>query len=544
MKYFSFPCGCSFPIVAEREGQIPLLKFDVRECNYNCSEVWLMLSKGLTKGVFQLDSHLGRQWCKRFKPTTLTHMAALGAALRPGVLLTKDERGVSATENYARKKNGEEPIDLIHPVIDKILCDTYGQMLFQEQAQAIGREVAGFNLVEADELRKAVGGKDQAKLAKVGEKFLAGVEKSGVISKELGTFVWENIKKSGRYLFVRSHSYSYGVNGYWSCLFKAHFPLYFFTAYLKNSFNEQKPFEEINELVNEAKLFDIEVKTPSVLNLKRHFDTDGEKIYFGLVDIKGVGNTHFAKLKEAFKQGKPSTWFEFLAKHSITVGISTCDKLIKAGALDPVSTVSRNEMLYELSKFEVLSGTELVYVAEHWAEHTSLLTLMRSLAKPRKEGGGCTNKNRVAICLDIIKLLENPPQSLIDDPNWIVWNEKLLLGEAITCSKTDSCDTTASNCTCKEFLAGRGKSGRYKDYLTLAVTINEVREMTIKKGEKKGQKFARLIVQDNSASLTDVMVWPEKFAESNDLLFEGNTVYLIGSRNRKDTFEVESVSQI
>src|SRR6185369_14910997 len=132
---------------------------------------------------------------------------------------------------------------------------------------------------------------------------------------------------------------------------------------------------------------------------------------------------------------------------------------------------SRQQMLYELNKYEALSNSELAWVEQNHGQFDSLLNMLRSLARPKKEGGGCANKNRVAICLDIIKLLEHPTQSLIDDPNWLVWNEKLLLGEAITCSKTDACDTTQANCTCKEFLAGRGKSGRYRDYLTLAVTI-------------------------------------------------------------------------
>jgi len=504
----------------------------------------MTLSKGLTKGVFQLESHLGRQWCKRLKPTCLEHLAALGALLRPGALNCKDAEGVNATERYCRRKNKEEEVTSIHPIIDDILKPTYGIWAYQEQIMEIARRVAGFDLVGVDELRKAVGSKDQAKLAKVGEKFAKGIADSKVIDIELGKKLWEDIKTSGRYLFNKSHSYSYGVNGYWSALYKAHFPLYFFTAYLKQAYNEQKPFEEINELVNEAKLFDIEVKVPSVLNMKRHFDTDGEKIYFGLVDIKGVGDTHFEKLRKSFGQRKPQSWYEFLTKHALNIGLSTCDKLIKAGALDAISNVSRNQMLYELYKYEVLSKSELIWVSENWPKHTSLLNLLKDLARPKKEGGGCSNKNRVAICLDIIKLLETPTQILIDDSNWIVWNEKLLLGEAITCSKTDSCDTTASNCNCKEFLAGRSKKGRYKDYLTLAVTINEAHERLIKNGDKKGQKFCRLIVQDNTASLTDIIIWPEKYSEFADLLFEGNVVYLTGFRNQKDSFEVEAVIQL
>ncbi len=676
MKYYKMECGCQFPIIQERDGQIPLIDYDVRNCNYKCEAVWTMLSKGLTKGVFQLESPLGKQWCKRLKPSKIEHLAALGSILRPGSLNTRDSDGISATEHYCRRKNGEEAVESIHPVVDKILSNDFSLMIFQESLMEIGKQVAGFGLVEVDELRKAVGVKDQAKLAKVGEKFITGVEKSKIISKELGELLWEDMKKSGRYSFNRclslyskvliegqsgysnledvkigqkiyspdgwvtikdvmfndrkqcyhvkfkdwgatleslkctldhkvltkngnmftieeafksqipivlngtclpihkleyyangytmdievdgpthtffandvavsnSHAHAYAVNGYWSAMMKAHFPLLFFTAYLRNAYNEQKPFDEIRELINEAKLFGIEVKTPSVLNVKKHFDTDGQKIYFGLVDIKGVGDTHFEKIKNSFASGKPLCWFEFLSRHMENLGESTCEKLIKAGALDAISTISRNQMLDELSKFSLLSNTERIWVAENHTKYKTFLDLMVGLAHPKKEGGGCHNKNRLAMCLDIIKLLREPAKSLVDDTSWIAWNEKLLLGESITCSKVDGCDTTEANCTCKDFLGGKGQSGRYKDFLILAVTVTDVHEMTIKKGDKKGQQFARLIVQDNTASLSDVLVWPEVFSENSDLLFPDNVVLLMGARDKKDSFTVESIRQL
>lgn len=547
MKLYQMDCGCKFPIVEGfeyKEGELPLIEFDVRNCNYNCPKVWHMLGKGQTKGIFQLESSLGKQLSKRLKPTCMEHLTAMGTLMRPGCMQVKGEDGVNTTERYSRIKNKEEQPKSIHPAVDKILGKTFNLILYQECLMSLGRELAGFDLVGMDELRKAVGAKDQAKLAKVGEKFIDGVVKCGIISKELGESLWKDIKASGRYLFCAAHSREYAVNGYWSAYYKAHFPLLFYTGYLRGSANEAKPFDEICELINDAKLMDIEVKTPSILNTKKHFDTDGKVIYFGLVDIKGVGQSHFEKIRESFQQGKPATWYEFLLKHSLKIGLSTCDKLVKCGALDCISKLSRSKMIDELDKFDHLSKTELKWVEEHGGEYDSFESMMVSLAKPKKEGGGCHNKNRLNICLDIVKLLKEPVRSMVDDPTWIAWNEKILLGECITCSKVDGCDISAVNCSCKEFRSGRGASGKYKDLLNLGVTINTCYQAKIKSGDNEGKVYCRMSVADNTCSIDDVVIWPEKFEEFQDLLFEGNVVCLSGYRSPKDSFVVEAVWQL
>lgn len=137
---------------------MPLLRIDQRKIPTNCPAVWAMLATGLTKGIFQLESSLGRTWTKKLKPTSVEHLCALGAILRPGTLKVKDEQGMSATEHYCRRKNQEEAVPSVHPVIDVILEKTYGLMIYQENAMRIAREVAGFTPQEADALRKCVSG--------------------------------------------------------------------------------------------------------------------------------------------------------------------------------------------------------------------------------------------------------------------------------------------------------------------------------------------------------------------------------------------------
>jgi len=159
VRTYTFPCGCSFPIISQSaDGVMPLLEIDHENLPRSCPATWELLGKGLTKGIFQLESPLGRQWTKKLKPESLDHMSALGAILRPGTLRAVDENGVSLTQHYCRRKNNEEPVASYHPAIDPILATTYGVMVYQEQAMAISSTVAGFTDIEADILRKCVTG--------------------------------------------------------------------------------------------------------------------------------------------------------------------------------------------------------------------------------------------------------------------------------------------------------------------------------------------------------------------------------------------------
>lgn len=153
-KVFNFSCGCSWPVI--QDGDPPLLDFDVEKAPQDCKATWEMISSGKVKGIFQLESPLGRQWARKLKPENVEHMSALGALLRPGCLKAVDENGVSMTQHYARRKNGEEPVEVYHESIRDILEPTYGVLAYQEESMAIAQRVAGFNLQEADQLRKCV----------------------------------------------------------------------------------------------------------------------------------------------------------------------------------------------------------------------------------------------------------------------------------------------------------------------------------------------------------------------------------------------------
>jgi DNA polymerase-3 subunit alpha len=536
-RWYKFPCGCTFKVLEDNPppGVVPLLDFDVELAPENCPATWAMLGEGKTKGVFQLESSLGRTWTRKLKPESMEHMAALGSLLRPGALKAVDEEGISMTQHYARRKNGEEAVASYHPVVDSVLASTYGSICYQEQLMALGRALAGFDLMQVDQLRKAVGKKDQKGLAKVRDLFLDGCKREGVVTDAQAEEIWGWVEKSGRYLFNASHAFCYGVTGYHTAYIKAHFPVAFFAAWLKNAKHKQDPQQEVFELVNDSRLFDIAVEPPDLLTLEPDFHTDRKVVKFGLANIKGVGAAQVAKLRAAVAEAeaalaKPAakwSWWEFLVHCSGKVSAAVVTRLVQVGALRWTGML-RSQMEAEFRAWDDLTDKEREWVALHAAEFDGLVPALKALAKTKKEGGGCSNKNRVSAVQSAARLLEYPPSPRLDTPLEIANHEEELLGISITCGRIDSCDISAVNTSCRDFLAGK------HGFMILGVEVQAVRRVKTKKGASPGSEMAFLTVADQSCSLEDVVCFPETWKEYKHVLTDGNTVIIQAARDFKD----------
>lgn len=535
MKSYRFPCGCEFPILEERgEDSLPLLDFDIENVRRDCPATFKLLSSGRTKGVFQLESGIGKRWTKAMKPENEEHLGALGSLLRPGALFAVDAEGISMTEHYCRRKNGQEDIPPYHPVVDEVLKDNYNVMAYQEDAMALSMKVAGLTELQADQLRAAIGKKLANEMAKCKAMFIEGVEKTKVITKEQGEELFGWIEKSQKYLFNRSHAMSYGITGYDTAFLKTHFPVAFFAGWLANALHKSKPLDEISELINDAKLFDVTVLPPDLRMMSNHFQTDGKSIRFGIGDIKGIGDAQLKKLSAELEQTKKVfgknvedlSWTEFLISFANNLSSSVISKLIEVGALGWFG-MSRLLMKEEYNVWNSLSPKEMEWVKQN-KPSGNLRDILKALAKPKKEGGGCSNKNRVTAVLSQLHLLENPPSPLVDSPTLVAYNEEQLLGISITCNVIDSCDISAVNCSCKEFIAGR------EGYLMLGVEVKNVHECKTKKGKSPGSKMGRLVVTDGTCSL-DAIAFPEIWKNHSDLFTPGNTIIVQGEHGKEQS---------
>lgn len=518
--------------------------------DYNDKNTWQLFAEGKTKGIFQLESNLGKSWAKKLAPTNIEELSALIAIIRPGTLKAYVD-GKSMTQHYVDRKHGREEVTYLHPALEEILKSTYGVLVYQEQSMRIAEKIAGFNLQEADVLRKAIGKKKADLMNEVKKSFIIGAEKVGIVSKEEAEQIFGWIEKSSRYAFNKSHSVSYAVCSYWSAYYKAHHTSEFFLSYLFYANEKQDPHQEIYELISEAKLFDIEVKTPSLTNFDLKFNTKHNKIFFGVKDIKSLTGKTGDKLLEAITEveneiGKKIhkfTWLEILLYLSPKVSSTAFKALASIGFFrDCSDRITRNKALYDYDIYRILTKAETTwlqnnYKEKKWATFTDAL---RSLAPTKKEGGGTSKADRKQAIENEIQLLINPPYDLIDDPSWVIDQEIKFLGCPVSMTKVETSDTSAANTTCKEIVNGK----RGKD-LCIVANVQRVSDYKITKGESQGQLMSFLTIEDDTCILDSVIVFPKVKEKYKYILYEGNNLIFCGSVSENDTsFIVNQIHEI
>lgn len=365
--------------------------------------------------------------------------------------------------------------------------------------------------------------------------------------KEIGEEVFGWIEKSQRYSFNKSHSISYGMLSYLSGYAKTHFPLEFYTAYLAHAKDRLNPQQEIYELVNDAKSFGIYVQPPNIKNLNKHFDLIDGKIYFGLADIKHVGEGVVDKLVP-FKTYL-NDWYSFLTVAADNINSRAVEALINSGAMDDFK-MSRTEMVFQYTIWNQLSGRE-----KKWINNATvgldinnmkdgLKTVLLSMVAGGNTGktAGCANKNRLAKVLGLIESINNPPYDMHDKPHQIAQLENTLLGICLTATFLDESEQKyMANCTCQEFNDGfQSKNNN----ICMAVQIDAIRETTTKKGTDPGRSMAFVTASDDSGICDNIVAFPDSYEKHKNLLVEGNRVLISGTRTKSNSLSIENLQQI
>jgi DNA polymerase-3 subunit alpha len=526
-NYYSFDCGCRFKVIGNHLDKT-CIEFTgkLNDLNLDCPKTWEMISDGNTKGVFQLESRLGSSMAKRLKPQNIEQLSALISIMRPGSLEAfRDNKSIS--NHYIDKKNGEESIDYFHPALESCLKSTYGEMIYQEQAMQIVQTVAGFDLKEADMLRKAIGKKKPEEMAKIKIKFKEGTKKLNIVNESEAEEIFSWIEKSQRYSFNASHAVSYAMNAYVSAYAKAHFAKAFFASYLKFAKDKMDPQKEIKELVRNATEMDITVCVPDLRKMNRNFIIDNDKIYFGLTDIKGVGDSVFDKIVKLSKDINfyDISWTELLCKFLTKINSTAAKALISCGALD-FCKVSRTRMLFEYDIVSELTDRELNILDTKNSNLDQSMSLLLDQKVTVKRKSNVNN---------LISLYKNPPYSLNDKIEWLSDSENSLLGASISCFKIDSYDISMTNCDCKTF-----KHTNLNKNIILAGEINNLNVVKTKTGKNAGMEMCFVSIEDQYAALDSVIFFPEQLSRYRNYLFEGNVLIFVGNKSsKKDSFVVE-----
>lgn len=398
-------------------------------------------------------------------------------------------------------------------------------------------------------IHNCIGKKLPEEMAKVKVMFLEGAKKAGIVSDAMAEQIFGWIEKSQRYAFNLSHAICYGINGFWSAYLKVHFPVYFFTSYLKHAKNKQDTYDEIKRLVEDAKMFNIKVLPPDIRSEETEFYTNGRDVCFGLVDVKGIGAGTFEKARETIGAGEAllgksvsdMNWFEFLCFIGYDVKKTIVESAIRAGAMDCFNE-PRQQMLFDYSCISELTAKEIALLRTKLLESPeslgsmTLVEALRIAAPTKKEGGIAHSVTRKQKILDAINLLENPPRKLVDTAFSRNKDEQEMLGIGLTACAVDSCSRELANASCKDILLCRG------DELIVAVEIANVRQFLTK---VKKEKMAYLTVTDETGTADNVVVFPSAFVDCSDMLYQGNTVMLFGyCQTERNSFVAERCIQI
>jgi DNA polymerase-3 subunit alpha len=531
-EFFAFDCGCKFPIIG-KHNNVPQIDFSPKISNINleCQKTWDLISEGNTKGCFQLESRLGQTMARKLKPQNIHQLSGLISILRPGCLEAMRD-GKSVSNHYIDKKNGLESIDYFHSALEPILKDTYSEMIYQEQAMSIAKELAGFNLKEADDLRKAIGKKQADKMAKVKKKFISGAKKTGLITDLEAEQIFEWIEKSQRYLFNASHSISYAMNAYLSAYAKAHFPRVFFASYLRFAKDKIDPQQEIKELVKNAIEMEIDIRIPDFRNLNELSILKNKIIYFGLTDIKGVGQSVYKKILDITSNQSVDklSWTQILNIVLLNINSIAAKNLISAGAFDYFKK-NRSELLFEYDICSKLTKkeTETFKIICNQNKDASVADILKDILMNHK-----LIKTRKDSIASLVSLINNPPYSLTDKIEWLSDSENDLLGTSISCSKLDMYDVSNANCNCKNFKTSLNQN------IIIVGEISYINVTKTKNGKNPGLEMAFVTIEDQFGSLDSIIFFPEIYSKYKSVLFTGNILVFTGVRSKtKDGLVVD-----
>ena len=285
-----------------------------------------LLQRGETRGIFQLESGGMRDLLAKMKPDCFADIIATSALYRPGPL----EGGM--VMEYVDVKHKRKQPRKVHPLVDEVLAETYGVMVYQEQVMRILNRVGNIELSSAYRCIKAISKKKLKDIAAFREEYISGAKANG-IDEKAAINLFELIEKFAGYGFNKSHSTAYGLIAYETAYLKAHFPVEFMAALLSCGMESS---ERINEHVDDARRMKIDVLPPDVNRCEVEFSMVDGTITFGLGAIKGVGKSSLQTLvDERDRNGRFRDIFDLTERVDPRVlGKSTLETLIKAGALD------------------------------------------------------------------------------------------------------------------------------------------------------------------------------------------------------------------
>jgi len=486
--------GKSVEIISKTRG----INLDLAHLPMDDKKTFDLLSAGETTGVFQLESSGMRRYIRELKPTCFSDISAMVALYRPGPM--------EHIPTFIRSKQGLEPIRYPHPALEKILEETYGVIVYQDQVLFIVRQFAGYSLGQADIFRKAMGKKIPEVMQKEKVNFINGAKKLGY-SEEIAEQIFALILPFAGYAFNKAHSVSYALIAYQTAYLKANFPSEYMTAFLMvNSGLTDK----MGTAIGECNRLGIKVLPPNINLSQANFAIEAngnpEKpdIRYGLAAIKNVGQAAIDLLIAEREKNGPFKSISDLCRRADPQSTNrrVLESLIKAGALDLLG--SRGALLNNIERILGMAQKEQKLKTSGQATMFDLFGATAPVPLPEIEIG----------------------QDDVSTKEKLGWEKELMgvyLSEHPFARYVGNIDTTSVT------LCGQITTEMEGESISLVGMVSSIRELFT----KDHRAFCSAVVEDLNSSI-EVMVWNKIYEPTKELWQEGSVLRIEGKVKVKE----------
>lgn len=461
-----------------------------------------LLNRGDTVGVFQVESRGMRDLLRRIGLTKFEDLIAMIALFRPGPMNMLDD--------YVNRKHGKVKIEYDHPLLEPILKETYGVMLYQEQVQQAANVLAGFSLGQGDILRRAMGKKIKEEMAGQRQRFVDGCASTNKIPRKKAEKIFDNIEQFAGYGFNKSHSAAYAVISYQTAYLKAHYPVEFMAALLSI---EMGNTDKLPIIITEAQEMGIEVLPPDINESGVRFTPVGGDIRFGMAGVKNVGSSAVeAIVTEREANGLFKGLTDFCARmNSNLVNKKVLESLVKCGAFD----------FTKMSRGRVFAGIEFAMnraASDQRDLESGQTTLFDQLAGDTKT--------------------EDGDDELPDVPPWptheMLSYEKELLGYYISGHPLKEHEWTLENFTLARLAEIDDLSNG-----TLTRVGGLVSQYTKRITKRTKEAMATLRLEGLEGAV-DVVVFPNAYRDCAHILEEEKPVMVCGELSKDDDIRIKA----
>jgi DNA polymerase-3 subunit alpha len=480
------------------------IEVDIENVDVEDKKTFELLARGETMGLFQLNGSGMTMYLKQLKPTTIHDINAMVALYRPGP--------IQFIPLYIERKHNPSLVKYMDPMLEPILKQTYGVLVYQDDLLLISIHIAGYSWGEADKFRKAVGKKIPEEMEKQKEHFITGCVEHSKWPLKKAQELWSQIEPFAAYGFNKAHSASYGRVAYQTAYMKANYPAEYMCAVLTA---ESGDVEKVAEIVHESENMGIKVLPPHINESVQDFTyIDDKTIRFGLYTIKNFGaDIGAAIIEERKKNGKFKSISDFLdrIKHK-NLNKKSMEALIKSGSMDDFG--DRGVLLGNLEDM-------LNYNKESSKQNANQISLF----------GGLTDVQAPEYKLK--------PATEATKNEKLIW-EKELLGLYISGHPLDRIKKKLEKRDIDiKKIKEKGTNGVT---VTIAGIIESVREVITKKNER----MAFLKVSDLGGSI-EVVAFPSIYKTSEQILKAEKCIAFTGKisiRNEEKTIVMDAVKEV